>query len=124
MSFGYFSYPMPANEPVLQYAPGSAERGALKKALAELKNEPIDIPMHIGGKAVTTGNKVALHPPHEISHTLGYFNAGEEKHVTQKAMEGIFYQIGLEEQKIRRDPVARTTELLKKVFGSQLAQGS
>ncbi len=45
-------------------------------------------------------------------------------YVTQKAMEGIFYQVGLEEQKIRRDPVARTTELLKKVFGSQLAQGS
>ncbi len=45
-------------------------------------------------------------------------------YVTQKAMDGIFYQVGLEEQKIRRDPVARTTELLKKVFGSQLAQGS
>ncbi len=83
MSLGYFSYPMPANEPVLQYAPGSAERAALKKALAELKKEPIDIPMYIGGKAVTTGNKVALHPPHEIAHTLGYFHAGEEKHVTQ-----------------------------------------
>jgi hypothetical protein len=45
-------------------------------------------------------------------------------YVTQKAMDGIFYQVGLEEQKIRKDPVARTTEILKKVFGSQLAQGS
>lgn len=44
--------------------------------------------------------------------------------VTQKAMDGIFLQVGLEEQKIRKDPVARTTELLKKVFGSRLAQGS
>lgn len=43
-------------------------------------------------------------------------------YVTEKAMEGIFYQVGLEEQKIRKDPVARTTELLKKVFGSSLAQ--
>ncbi|MBA4141046.1 MAG: L-glutamate gamma-semialdehyde dehydrogenase [Segetibacter sp.] len=83
MSLGYFSYPIPANEPVQQYAPGSAERAALKKALTELKKEPIDIPMYIGGKAVTTGNKVASHPPHEIAHTLGYFHAGEEKHVTQ-----------------------------------------
>ncbi len=83
MSLGYFSYPMPVNEPVQQYAPGSAERAALKKALAELKKEPIDIPMYIGGKSVTTGNKVALHPPHETAHTLGYFHAGEEKHVTQ-----------------------------------------
>lgn len=44
--------------------------------------------------------------------------------VTGKAMDGIFYQVGLEEQKIRKDPVARTTEILKKVFGSKQAQGS
>lgn len=45
-------------------------------------------------------------------------------YVTQKAMDGIFYQVGLEEQKIRRDPVARTTDILKKVFGSKMAQGT
>jgi 1-pyrroline-5-carboxylate dehydrogenase len=83
MSLGYFSYPLPANEPVLQYAPGSVERDALKKVLAELKKKPVEIPMYIGGKAVKTGNKIAIHPPHEISHTLGYFHAGEEKHVHQ-----------------------------------------
>lgn len=44
--------------------------------------------------------------------------------VTGKAIDGIFYQVGLEEQKIRKDPVARVTDLLKKVFGSRLAQGS
>ncbi|HZH65412.1 MAG TPA: DUF4197 domain-containing protein [Flavisolibacter sp.] len=37
-------------------------------------------------------------------------------YVTDKAMMGIFYQVGLEEQKIRKDPFARTTDLLKKVF--------
>lgn len=37
-------------------------------------------------------------------------------YVTDKAMTGIFYQVGLEEQKIRKDPLARTTDLLKKVF--------
>ncbi|MBB1283998.1 DUF4197 domain-containing protein [Flavisolibacter sp. BT320] len=37
-------------------------------------------------------------------------------YVTEKAMTGIFYQVGQEEQKIRKDPVARTTDLLKKVF--------
>ncbi len=46
------------------------------------------------------------------------------QYVTQRAMDGIFYEIGLEEQKIRKDPVARTTDILKKVFGSQAAQGS
>ena len=51
-------------------------------------------------------------------------NTDLSAYVTQKAMEGIFYQVGLEEQKIRKDPVARTTEILKRVFGSQAAQGS
>jgi 1-pyrroline-5-carboxylate dehydrogenase len=83
MSLGYFLYPMPNNEPILQYAPGSAERIALKRTLAELKKKELDIPMIIGGKAIRTGNKVALHPPHEIAHTLGHFHAGEAKHVTQ-----------------------------------------
>jgi hypothetical protein len=39
-------------------------------------------------------------------------------YVTDKAMSGIFYQVGQEEQKIRKDPVARTTDLLKKVFSN------
>ena len=43
-------------------------------------------------------------------------------YVTSKAIAGIFYQIGLEEQKIRKDPAARVTDLLKRVFGSPQAQ--
>ncbi|HET9826461.1 MAG TPA: DUF4197 domain-containing protein, partial [Chitinophagaceae bacterium] len=39
-------------------------------------------------------------------------------YVTEKALTGIFYQVGQEEQKIRKDPVARTTDLLKKVFAN------
>lgn len=38
-------------------------------------------------------------------------------YVTEKAMSGIFYSIGQEEQKIRKDPAAQVTDLLKKVFG-------
>lgn len=43
-------------------------------------------------------------------------------YVTERAINGIFHEVGLEEQKIRRDPAARVTELLKTVFGSALAQ--
>jgi 1-pyrroline-5-carboxylate dehydrogenase len=81
MNLGYFNYPMPVNEPVLNYAPGSAERTRLKEVLAELKSTEVDVPMYIGNKEVRTNKKVAMHPPHEIAHTLGYFHAGEEKHV-------------------------------------------
>ena len=83
MNLGYFNYPMPANESVLNYAPGSSERKILKATLAKLKSEAIDVPMYIGNKEVRTKNKVAMHPPHEIAHTLGFFSAGDEKHVQQ-----------------------------------------
>ncbi len=83
MNLGYFNYPMPVNEPVLNYAAGSAEKANLKAALADLKNQSIDIPMYIGNKEVTTNEKVAIHPPHETAHILGHFNAGSEKHVHQ-----------------------------------------
>lgn len=81
MSLGYFSYPLPANEPVLNYAPGSPEKLRQKKVLAELKKKEADIPMYIGGRAVRTGNKVSIHPPHERAHVLGHFHEGSKKHV-------------------------------------------
>lgn len=39
-------------------------------------------------------------------------------YVTDKAIEGLFIMIAAEELKIRKDPVAQTTDLLKKVFGN------
>jgi 1-pyrroline-5-carboxylate dehydrogenase len=80
---GYYHYPAPANEPVLNYGPGSKEKATLKKALKELKSIEHDIPMYIGNREVRTGKKIALRPPHEIAHTLGYFHEGDESHVQQ-----------------------------------------
>jgi hypothetical protein len=40
-----------------------------------------------------------------------------EDYVTDKALDGLFSVVAGEERKIRQDPAARTTELLKKVFG-------
>jgi hypothetical protein len=40
------------------------------------------------------------------------------EYVTSKAIEGLFIMIAQEELKIRKDPVARTSELLRKVFGN------
>lgn len=44
-------------------------------------------------------------------------------YVTGKAIDGIFHEVALEEQKIRKDPAARINDILKKVFGSPQAQG-
>jgi 1-pyrroline-5-carboxylate dehydrogenase len=81
MSNGYFYFPQPTNEPVLGYAPGSAEKKSLKAALAEAKAKTVDIPMYIGYKEVRTGNTSAIHPPHEIKHKLGQFHTGTAAHV-------------------------------------------
>ena len=83
MSLGYFSYPMPINEPVLSYAPGSAEKKRQKEVLKELKSKEADIPMYIGGQEIRTGKKHVLRPPHELAHTLGYFHEGDASHVKQ-----------------------------------------
>ena len=40
-----------------------------------------------------------------------------DSYVTNKAMDGLFYMVGEEEKKIRTNPAARVTDLLKEVFG-------
>jgi 1-pyrroline-5-carboxylate dehydrogenase len=81
MNFGYFNYPIPENEPVKTYAPGSAEKKLLKKALAELKSVEHDIPAIINGKQVRSDTKIKMRPPHELTHTLGYFHRSTKAQV-------------------------------------------
>jgi 1-pyrroline-5-carboxylate dehydrogenase len=83
MNLGYFAYPLPQNEPVLNYAPGSPEKELLKKTLKELKSRKEDIPMYIGGKEVRTGRLSEIRPPHETSHVLAEFHEGDESHIRQ-----------------------------------------
>jgi len=83
MSTGFFHIPVPKNEPVLSYAPGSKEREALKKALAQARATVLDIPMYIGAEEVRSDKKKALTPPHDHQHILGYFHEGDKSHVEQ-----------------------------------------
>lgn len=83
MSDAIFSVPPPVNEPILNYAPGSPEKLALKKALADLKSKQVDVPMFIGGKHVHTTEKSSIHPPHELNHTLGHHAKGNADHVRE-----------------------------------------
>lgn len=81
MNIGSFHYPIPANEPVLNYAPGSKERELLKAKLKELKKNKVDVPMYIGADEIRTENKTPINPPHEKKHVLGYFHNGDASHV-------------------------------------------
>ncbi len=75
--------PKAYNEPILEYRPGSPEREELKKMLVAMKSEQVEIPMVIGGKRIVTDQKVAMHPPHDLKHTLGYYYKGGAGHVEQ-----------------------------------------
>ncbi|HPF75645.1 MAG TPA: aldehyde dehydrogenase family protein, partial [Phycicoccus elongatus] len=72
------STPAPINEPVLDYAPGSAERAALEVALAELGNaKPTELTHVIGGKRVQGKGKAAkVVQPHAHRKVLGTLRDG------------------------------------------------
>ena len=61
---GSWNIPIPRNEPVLSYAPGSPERSALKKALTAVGSRQADIPAVVGGREVRTGVTQDVFSPH------------------------------------------------------------
>ncbi|MCA4724538.1 L-glutamate gamma-semialdehyde dehydrogenase [Mycolicibacterium fortuitum] len=70
--------PLPANEPVHDYAPGSAERARLATALDELAGAPIDLPHVIGGKHTMGGGaRFDVVQPHRHSAKLGTLTNAE-----------------------------------------------
>jgi len=85
MPNGVFQIPIPQNEPIYSYAPGSPERAELKRELEEARAMQIEIPMIINGKPVLTDKKISIHPPHDLEHTLGYYFKGG-KEVVQDAI--------------------------------------
>ena len=86
MPKGIYQLPPIKNEPVRSYAPGTAEREALKKKLEELNVGGLDLPMVIDGKEVRTGNLMDIRPPHNHRHLLGHYHQGNQTHV-QMAIE-------------------------------------
>jgi 1-pyrroline-5-carboxylate dehydrogenase len=83
MPKGFYNVPVPVNEPVKSYSPGSSERKELQAMLKELRSKEVDVPMYINGKEVRTNNKGRLAPPHDHKHTLGYYHKGDKSHVEQ-----------------------------------------
>ena len=86
MSNAYFKVPLPINEPVKLYRPGSPERIELKKKLTELKSKQIEIPLIIGGEEVKTNNTAEMVIPHDKGHVLGIYHKAGKKEV-EKAIE-------------------------------------
>lgn len=78
--------PIPSNEKIYDYAPGSPERESLKAQLKKMLSEEIEIPLIIGGKEVHTGNLADCRCPHDHKHILArYHKAGPDE--IDKAVE-------------------------------------
>lgn len=76
MPKGIYQIPFAMNEPVLSYEPGSPEREELIATYKKMNSQVIEIPQYIGSKAVKSGNKVAIHPPHDHQHVIAYYHKG------------------------------------------------
>jgi 1-pyrroline-5-carboxylate dehydrogenase len=83
MGKGFFKVPVPVNEPVKTYAPGSAEREAVIAEYSKMYRSTVDVPLYINGKYVKTKNTKTMSPPHYHQHVVGTYHLAEKKHVEE-----------------------------------------
>jgi 1-pyrroline-5-carboxylate dehydrogenase len=75
--------PIPVNEPVKQYAPGSTERAALENRIKELAGEQAELTMTIGGEQrMGAGDRIDVVQPHNHRHVLGRLGDASGEDVT------------------------------------------
>ena len=86
MSLAISQAPIPSNEPVKSYAPGTPERASLQAQLARMAAEKIEIPLVIGGREVRTGKLAQAVMPHRHAHVLADVQQGGATEV-QRAIE-------------------------------------
>ncbi len=81
MSNSIPAVPLPVNEPVRAYAPGSAERETLKQQLAAYRAAPVEIAPVIGWQVVRTGKTLKVVEPHAHARGLGTAHLGGAREV-------------------------------------------
>ncbi len=78
MSFAAFDglrrVPPAVNEPIRSYAPNSPERASLKRRLAQMAAEQVEIPIVIGGRRIHTGDVSTVTMPCDHQHVLATFH--------------------------------------------------
>jgi 1-pyrroline-5-carboxylate dehydrogenase len=78
---GMVKIPIPYNEPVLSYGPGTSQKKVLKDQLQKMLAEAIDIPLVIGGQEVRTGSLADCRCPHDHGHVLAHYHKAGAKEV-------------------------------------------
>jgi hypothetical protein len=69
---------------------------------------------------VTASYKQLMQHAGPVTQFMGQGSPDLDRYVTSKALDGLFKMVAAEEKSIRQNPVARSTDLLKKVFGTKL----
>lgn len=78
MNNAVYNFPLPQNEPILDYLEGSPERILLDKELERQSQTVVEIPLIIGGKEIRTGNLGEIRMPHDHSKVIAtYHKAGK-----------------------------------------------
>jgi 1-pyrroline-5-carboxylate dehydrogenase len=85
MNNAIFNFAEPANEPVLEYLPGSRERQLLEKELTEQGSRVVEIPLIIGGKEIKTGKTINVVNPADHNHVLAVCHMATEKEAAMAA---------------------------------------
>ena len=80
---GYFKPGKAYNEPIRSYAPGTADREALKATIKKMKENPIEAYICIGDEHIETEQKVKMTSPHDHKQVLGHYYKGDKHHVEQ-----------------------------------------
>ena len=84
MPKGVFQVPLPINEPVRSYAPGTKDKKDLLTTYRNMYAQaPIDIPMYIGAEQIRTTDKRSITSPQEHRKVLAKGNFGNRQHVQQ-----------------------------------------
>jgi 1-pyrroline-5-carboxylate dehydrogenase len=76
---GIANIPVPHNEPVNSYAPGTPARAALKDALKSVGGARVDIPVVVGGEEVRSGKVQKVVAPHRHAHVLAETHQADAK---------------------------------------------
>lgn len=95
---------------------------ALYDAFEPKINNSLSKPMVLGLSAQTTyANLIDAYNLASLNGVLWprITSNSLSEHVTNKGLTGLFFKVGEQEKKIRKDPVAQVTDLLKKVFGKK-----
>jgi len=114
MTNGHLNVPLPINEPVMNYAPGSPETKALRAQLDEMSGAEIEIPVIVGGEEIYTGDTSECRCPHDHGHILArYHKAGPaEVQKAEKAARAAWAEWSEMDWRARASVFLRMSELL------------